>query len=201
MKVTTNVNHRSNSVCENRALPDARIRARIRLRDGNAFKADSRKTFVFCCETCGLQTAFLQLETSSTRDSITRFLAGKAVSFAQFCQLVPLERVDGRSERPEIPLQVLDSVSPKIAKSDFMTPPHAGISGRAGRPRKWISEAERKRALRQRKKQGLILGSSPVLAPMSETEYIEALKAIAHAHPGPLVRLMLLAEGCDWRTQ
>jgi hypothetical protein len=144
--------------CENCGLPDdctARLGCFVvlRLRPENQFCREQRRKVWCCSEECARQAAFLQLETRSSRDTITRLLGGKPISYQEFRRL-PLEIVKARSERYETPSEVIDSTSPKTIKNEVMALPHAGVSFvTLGRPKTHPSAAARQRAYRDRQRQ------------------------------------------------
>ena len=90
------------------------------------------------------------------RHVLTGILAGKPITYAEFCRLVPVELVDSRSDRPETIAETRINTGAAEAKNEILDLYHGGgVSGRleglkrkGGRPRKWGSEAERKRSYR-----------------------------------------------------
>src|SRR5882672_2236162 len=81
--------------CFNCGLPDATVKAKVRLCRENAYRRDSRRTLPFCNSECARQAMFLQLEVRSTRDAGTRFMGGSPMSYAEFSERVPVEIVEG----------------------------------------------------------------------------------------------------------
>jgi hypothetical protein len=152
--------------CENCGLPDdctTRLGCFVvlRLRPENQFCREQRRKVWCCSDECARQAAFLQLETRSTRETITRLLGGKPISYREFRRL-PLEIVKARSERPETIAETRVNTGAKTAKNEVMALPHAdpvfGTNGAlktrlGGRPRKWASESERKRDYRDRQRE------------------------------------------------
>jgi hypothetical protein len=123
---------RDRGACVNCGLP-GRVRAKVKLKAENSFRRDSVKTLVFCGQECAIQTAFLQLKTVSTRESITRYLAGKPITLAQFRELVPVE-------------------------TSNVLPEHS----RGGRPVKWATAAHKQREYRRRQKNGSTVTNPPM---------------------------------------
>ena len=127
----------------------------LRVRPTKNFVRETRRKVWCCSRECAYQAAFLQLETRSTRDTITRLLGGKPITYQQFRRL-PLEIFEGRSDRTETPSEVTDSIDTKTAKNEFMALPHREpISVRennTGKPRKWNSEKDRLRSYRDRQR-------------------------------------------------
>lgn len=84
--------------CENCGLPEARVKAWVKLRPRESRftrrQVKPRQLFYFCNDTCALQTMFLQLPTESTRERISRSLHGQAVTFAEYRKKVQVERAD-----------------------------------------------------------------------------------------------------------
>lgn len=150
-----------NRVCFNCALPSDCATRRgcsvvLRLRPANSFVRATRRTVWCCSESCAYQAAYLQLETRSTRDSITRFLGEKPISYRQ----LPLGLAKSQSDRPETIAETRMFIDAKNGENGFVGLPHGDlVSGRedglgtrrGGRPRKWNSEAQRKRAYRQQR--------------------------------------------------
>jgi hypothetical protein len=135
--------------CFNCGLSGGAVHARIKFRAENSYHRPSARTLAFCSEECAVQFMFLQLETRSTRELITRYFAGKPITLAQFRRLVPVEG----SDRAEMGSQVADSNGAKNGKNGNPGLPHMPpISARKsspGRPKKWKSNAERMRAYRR----------------------------------------------------
>jgi len=144
--------------CLNCGLPRVRVRARIRLQAENDYLRDSFRRLPFCSEECAYQTAFLQLHTVSTPTTITRYLGSKPITYAEFRSKVKLgvepvaER--GLMSRKPIAETRINTGVPEAENEKMGLPYTEVVSGRSerlgGRPRKWSSEAERKRAYRER---------------------------------------------------
>lgn len=143
--------------CYNCGSPDVKFKAKIRLCAENAFRRSSSRTLSFCNQGCARQTMFLQLETRSTRDTVTRFMGGHPITYAEFRKRVPVEPV-GESDRAETMLETrVNTGSPEVENEKVDLPHRDEVSERSealyrrvgGRPRKWASEAERMRAYRQ----------------------------------------------------
>ncbi len=162
------------AACFNCGLPDAKIRAKVWLTwvtenrphnylDGGRttipsrcdLRRPSRRTLPFCNEECAAQTMFLQLAAHATKDSITRYLAGKPIAYSDFRRMVPVETVEGRLDRYETPLQVADFTDSKRCKNGNLMLPlmnrkNRGFRNAGGRPRKYETTAEKQRAYRDR---------------------------------------------------
>jgi hypothetical protein len=151
----------SEPVCFNCGLPDPRVRASVvlRERDGNPYKHDSTRVLPFCGEECARQTTFLQLHTVSTPDRVTRFLAGKPITYAEFKAKVPVavERRPSGQDRSETIAEARVNSGAAEAENGLLGLPHAepenggfpNAKRRGGRPRKWKNDAERMRARRR----------------------------------------------------
>jgi len=88
--------------CYNCGLPDAAFQAKIKFKAKTAFRGASTRTLNFCSAECSRQTSFLQLETRSTPESVTRFLAGKPIRYSEYREIVPL--VDAALSEGSTPL-------------------------------------------------------------------------------------------------
>ncbi len=153
----------TDKTCFNCGLPDDCTTRQgssvvLRLRPSNSFCREARRKVWCCSDECAYQATFLQLETRSTREAITRLLGLRPITFGQFLRL-PIELVETRSDRAETISEVVDSVDSKNGKIGFMGLPHMDLvsarengfkTRKGGRPRKWKSEAERHRAYRER---------------------------------------------------
>jgi hypothetical protein len=143
--------------CFTCGLPDATVKAKVRLRRENAYRRDSRRTLPFCNSECARQAMFLQLEVRSTRDSVTRFMGGSPINYAEFSERVPLEIVEGSDCSETIAESrvntgstnaLIENLDPEYREG--VSERHMGLySRRGGRPRKWASDAERMKAYRQ----------------------------------------------------
>lgn len=86
------------------------IRCRIKFPAENKFRKASIRAESFCSEACAYCVMFDLLPKEVSRDSITRFLAGKPITLAQYKEKVQLDRY-------EIPSEDVDSKDRKIANS------------------------------------------------------------------------------------
>jgi hypothetical protein len=153
--------------CYSCGLPDVSFKAKIRLRAENSFRRGSNRTLPFCNEECARQTMFVQLETRSTRETVTRFMGGYPITYAEFRKRVAVEAV-GQSDRAETIAETRINTEPPEAENGKVDLTHGErVSERSeavyrrvgGRPRKWVSEAERMRAYRQSQREAPELAS------------------------------------------
>ena len=125
------------------AISSEGVRQTLRIKP-KGWQKRNRSLTVWCCsESCAIQdraVAAMGPATHKWHLSLTEFAA--------------LEQVG--SNRPETHSQVVDSKEAKSGNRGVLDLPHTGpvsarVSGRGGRPRKWESDAQRKRAYRERK--------------------------------------------------
>jgi hypothetical protein len=143
--------------CYNCGLPDVSVKARVCLRAENSFRRGSHRTLPFCNEECARQTMLLQLETRSTRENVTRFMGGSPITYAEFRKRVPVEPVGGSDRAETIAQTRINTEAPEAenGKVDLTHGERVSVRSEAtcrrvgGRPRKWVSEAERMRVYRQ----------------------------------------------------
>jgi len=140
-------------VCFNCGLPGARVRAKVTLKAENSFKRKASKVLDFCSEECGVQTMFLQLPVVSDRHRIARILHGKAIRYSEFRKGVRLERVDGGQTVTKTPSRTrINSGSNEGENAELIPEAHEGFLSRGGRPRKYRSDSERRRAHAERQR-------------------------------------------------
>ena len=140
----------SGTSCANCGLPNAQVAVPIQLKPENGYRRISRKLF-FCSDQCALQMAFLQLPARITAESITRYFRNQPIRFADFRKI--------SLDRPETISKTRVNSGAAEAKNERLDLPYvARVNGtkvsllkrQGGRPRKWGSEAERKRDYRAR---------------------------------------------------
>lgn len=134
-------------VCENCGLPAWAVTGRgyrvVIYTKAEKFRRSSKRTVWCHVEECAAQAL-----------AVSRYGAAShkwPITLAQFRSLPEVQEVIRRSACTENGSQVVDSRDAQKGLNEEMRLPHIpAISVRKGRPRKWISEAERLRAYRER---------------------------------------------------
>ncbi len=96
------VAHLHSTSCSNYGLPEAHFAVRVRQRAENRYQRETYLTLMFCTLECAAQTMFLRLETRTTRETVTRFFAGRPIRYAEFRRLVVLPQAGEASVRQNI---------------------------------------------------------------------------------------------------
>lgn len=74
--------------CSNCGLPEAHLAVQVRRKAEGRYGRETCITESFCGQECVMQTAFLRLERRSIKGTITRFLNGRPIRYAEFRQIV-----------------------------------------------------------------------------------------------------------------